>query len=299
MILGGLVGFGIYQIARGWVPTAPNLAEGVRRYTEDRDRVARKAQAVDQGAGDELTGRAARRIGDYLRVQQPRLLGRLGPDLAVTGTTLEDWLVKVLGAAAAALVEGIGLVAAARALGEDIPLHYGPVIGLVFAAMAVIWCAQRLAELATVRRSNFRRALASYEELVAMATEAGRDYRDAMPAAAKIGSGWAFTEIQDAIDGARFSGITPWEALGQMGERYAIKELVELHHALALSSDGARIKQTLIARSETMRANRVTLGLERESVTTSKMRVTNMLAAMLAVAYIAFALLSQLNASGV
>ena len=62
-------------------------------------------------------------------------------------------------------------------------------------------------------------ALSIYLDLVAMSMQAGRGHCEALPAAAAIGSGWAFTELQDAIDGARFSGITAWHALGQLGER--------------------------------------------------------------------------------
>ena len=58
-----------------------------------------------------------------------------------------------------------------------------------------------------------------YLDLVAMSMQAGRGHAEALPAAAAIGTGWAFTDLQDAIDGARFSGITAWDALGQLGQR--------------------------------------------------------------------------------
>jgi hypothetical protein len=91
-----------------------------------------------------------------------------------------------------------------------------------------------------------------------MSLQAGRGHAEALPAAAAIGTGWTFTELQDAIEGARFSGVTPWTALGRLGERFGVPELVDLEGALRLANDdGAKVKATLVARGVTLRMQRI------------------------------------------
>ena len=91
-----------------------------------------------------------------------------------------------------------------------------------------------------------------------MSMQAGRGHAEALPASAAIGSGWTFTLLRDAIDGARFSGITPWAALGQLGERIGMPELTDLDAALRIAhDDGAKVKATLVARAGTLRAQRI------------------------------------------
>jgi Flp pilus assembly protein TadB len=122
----------------------------------------------------------------------------------------------------------------------------------------VVVSRHELRENAQRRRAEFRRSLSIYIDLVAMSMQAGRGHAEALPASAAIGSGWAFAHIQDAIDGARFSGVTAWHALGQMGDRFGIRELTDLDAALDLANeDGAKVRATLTARAETLRAQRI------------------------------------------
>ena len=80
----------------------------------------------------------------------------------------------------------------------------------------------------------------------------------ALPAAANIGTGWTFDHLQDAIDGARFSGVTAWESLGALGRRVGLPELFDLDAALRLANeDGAKVKATLVARAGTLRSRRI------------------------------------------
>jgi len=123
--------------------------------------------------------------------------------------------------------------------------------------MAVV-VQRELHDTARKRRGEFRRTLSIYLDLVAMSMQAGRGHAEALPAAAAIGTGWAFTDLQDAIEGARFSGVTAWAALGQLGVRHGLAELTDLEGALRLANDdGAKVKATLVARAGTLRSQRV------------------------------------------
>ena len=144
------------------------------------------------------------------------------------------------------------------AMDVQVPVLLGPLAGAALAAAMVVVVRRELRDTATTRRADFRRSLSIYLDLVAMSMQAGRGHAEALPASAAIGSGWTFTLLQDAIEGARFSGITAWSALGQLGERLGMPELTDLDAALRIAHhDGAKVKSTLVARAGTLRAQRI------------------------------------------
>ncbi|WP_055478121.1 hypothetical protein [Sphaerimonospora mesophila] len=72
------------------------------------------------------------------------------------------------------------------------------------------------------------------------------------PAAA--GSNWAMERIREALANARIVGITPWQALGQLGDEINVDELRDLSAALGLvADDGAKVRSSLTARAATLR----------------------------------------------
>jgi hypothetical protein len=112
---------------------------------------------------------------------------------------------------------------------------------------------------ATATRRDFTRALGAFLDLVAMSLAGGRGVPEALPTAARIGEGWAFGLIADTIANARIAGRTPWEALGDLGERIGVAELVDLANSLALvADDGARVRESIAARAATVRRRQLT-----------------------------------------
>ena len=111
-----------------------------------------------------------------------------------------------------------------------------------------------VAQAAEQRRHELRRALSCYLDLVAMSLAGGRGIPEALPTAARIGTGWAFELLQDTLDHARYVGTTPWAALADLGERTGMQELQDLGGALLLvADDGAKVRSSLTARASTQR----------------------------------------------
>ena len=82
----------------------------------------------------------------------------------------------------------------------------------------------------------------------------GRGVPEALTAAASIGGGWPFARLRDTLAFARLHGLTPWAALGRLGDEVGINELRDLAAALALvADDGAKIRDSLAARAATLR----------------------------------------------
>lgn len=285
VVLGALLGVALLQLRWVVFPPAPDLVAEIEAWRRGRERA--ELRAGTQTPGSPL-GRLTRWVNETLRSRQPDFLDTLAPDLAVTGRDLQAWLGKVV---TLALVFGLGptvLMLARRTRDPEVSLQWGPVIGVVLAVAAVMLSVRDLRAEATRVRQQFTESLSLYLDLVAMSMEAGNGHAQALPAVAQIGGDATFLELRTAIELAPSKGITPWEALGQLGERYGIPELVSLRSTIELAQDdGARIKESLIARAETMRAARLAADLERANKATESMKQLNLIAAMLAAFYIA------------
>ena len=71
---------------------------------------------------------------------------------------------------------------------------------------------------AAEKRTDFRHALTSYLDLVALERGAGAAPTEALEAAAEIGGGWAFERIAAALDAARQAGRRPVDRPGRAGQ---------------------------------------------------------------------------------
>jgi Flp pilus assembly protein TadB len=256
MLVVGCLAVAVLHAYRLVVPPRTDLVSAVKGWDNARARASR-VQRIGAEPGDEVTERLAGWLAEQL-TRRARDLTGLHQDLAVTGATLEGYLSKSLTLAAVGLLGPSAVVAVLNAAGAGLPFILAPVLGVGLSAAMLVMTHRELRETARTRRADFRRGLSIYLDLVAMSMQAGRGHSEALPAAAAIGSGWPFTELQDAIEGARFSGVTAWAALGQLGERLGMRELIDLDGALRLAhDDGAKVRATLVARAGTLRDQRI------------------------------------------
>ena len=256
MLAAGCVAVALLHAYRLAVPPRADMVTLVERWDHARVRASRV-----QRIGAAETGDPGERLARWLAEQygrRSRDLTGLNQDLAISGTTLEAHLSKILSLALLGLLGPVAILTVLSVAGLRLPAVFAAVTGIGLAAAMVVVVQRDLGETARRRRAEFRRTLSIYLDLVAMSMQAGRGHAEALPAAAAIGSGWAFTDLQDAIDGARFSGVTPWAALGRLGVRLGVSELSDLEGALTLANDdGAKVKATLVARAGTLRAQRI------------------------------------------
>jgi tight adherence protein C len=256
MLAAGCLAVAVLHAYRLAVPPRADLVAGVGRWDQARARASR-VQRIGGPEAHTPGERIGRWVAERLERSSRNLTG-FHQDLAITGTTLEAHVSKALTLAAVGLVGPVVILAALGTVGLRLPVVVVPAAGIALAAVMVYAVERELRDAARRRRAEFRRTLSIYLDLVAMSMQAGRGHAEALPASAAIGTGWAFTDLRDAIDGARFSGITAWTALGELGERLGVSELSDLDGALRLANDdGAKIKATLVARAATLRAQRI------------------------------------------
>jgi tight adherence protein C len=265
------VALGCIQIMRLAVPPRADHVALAGRWYDERARATQRRDSPDV-AGTSWIGRLTTRLAE----QVERRGGQsLQSDLTIIGTTLEQHLTKVLGLATVAFLGPPLILSALTLAGLSLPISIGLLLGVGLTGAMVVVAQREVQTKAAEMRAEFRRSLSIYLDLVAMALDAGRGHAEALPAAANIGTGWTFAHLQDAIDGARFSGISAWESLGALGRRLGLPELVDLDASLRLANeDGAKIKATLIARAGTLRAARVADAEAEANQATESMKFT-------------------------
>lgn len=127
-------------------------------------------------------------------------------------------------------------------------------LSLAGAVVGAVVVDARVRRLAAARRVALRQALSVQLDLTMMGLAGGAGVEQALTDAAVVGNGWAHDQLRRALSTARTTRIPIWTALGELGARTGVNELVELSAAVALAGhEGAKIRATLGARAAAMR----------------------------------------------
>ncbi|MGL5826820.1 MAG: type II secretion system F family protein [Nocardioides sp.] len=251
LLLGCALGAALCLFLFALVPPRLPLASVVGKWERQR---ARQAVTAELDITDvSWQGRFGRWMVTQL-AQRGITLGKLRADLELSSCTLEGHLVrKVIYGLFGLLLPSLFTITMV-ALGVNPPLAVPAIGGLALGAL-FFWVPDlSVVQAAEQRRHELRRALSCYLDLVAMSLAGGRGIPEALPTAARIGTGWAFELLRSTIDRARRLGDTPWAALADLGKRTGMQELEDLGGALMLvADDGAKVRQSLTARASSQR----------------------------------------------
>ena len=255
LVAGALAGLGVYLLVLRLDPGTGTAAAELARLDAGRARVARHG-LVEADTTSDVSPRL-RRLGaglwSALEVRGYRVPPSVRSDLSIVGRSIEAHLgLSVLGAV-------VGLVAPFVALSPFVlALGMSPVVPLwlaIFGAVGgFVLTTVQLSSTAKERRQAFRHVVSAFLDLVSMNLAGGRGVPEALSSASRLSEGWAMVRIRDTMETARLQGITPWAALGDLGEQMAVEELRDLAAALALvAEDGAKVRESLAARAVSMR----------------------------------------------
>ena len=244
---GLLAGLGLWLLLRELLPSAPRLDAAVNRL--DAPATAAPVTAAPADGGGRRAGLAAR-IGAALP-----WLPSPGPDLALLGQDRESFLASKITCGFAGLATVPVLSALLLAAGHRLPLAV-PVLASLVLGGALFLAPDLVTKInAAEKRADFRHALTSYLDLVALERGAGSAPTEALEAAAALGGGWAFQRIAAALDAARRAGRAPWSGLADLAAETGVPELADLADIAGVAGqEGARIIDTLTARAASMRA---------------------------------------------
>lgn len=241
-VIGGLLGLGLWLVARGLYPRPPSLADRLAAHSELRPSSASNTVLRT------MWGRLAVWV---LRTVKGGSMDNVSADLAVVDRDLEAHAVDKLNAG----LGGAGLSAAILVL---LGVARSPL------AMAVIGTAGfvifylvpdvEFRRKAEDRRQEFSEALNAFVGLVAVSISGGGGVNSAMQDALSIGGGWSFDALRRSVENSLLHGESPWSGFDELGHRMDVVPLIELAGALSLSGDsGAKVTETLQSRAESGR----------------------------------------------
>jgi pilus assembly protein TadC len=244
LAVGVLCGLGIFVAVREIVPAPTRLDAALARLDPGQDWVPSAAPRAPRA------GPLARRIAAELP-----WLPVPATDLALLGKDRESWIASKVACGLLGLVFPPLLAGLAMLAGTSLPWTFSVVASLVFGA-ALFFAPDLVTRVnAAERRNDFRHALTSYLDLVALERGAGAGPTEALEAAAEIGDGWAFQRISGALAAARRSGAAPWTALAGLARETGVSELADVADIAEVAGhEGAKILETLTARAASMRS---------------------------------------------
>ena len=254
LIMGALVGVGAFVLVLRYDTGSGTAAAELARLDAGRARSARN-QVADAETSD--VNPRLRRVGAGLWAALETRGYRVPPgvrsNLSVMGRSVESHLgLSVLGAIAGLIAPFFALAPFVVAFG--VPLTVPALVAVLGAVAGFALTTVQLAESAKERRRGFRHVVSAFLDLVSMNLAGGRGVPEALASASQLSDGWAMVRIRSTMENARLQGVTPWAALGDLGEEMAVEELRDLAAALALvAEDGAKVRDSLSARAVSMR----------------------------------------------
>ncbi|HEY3733707.1 MAG TPA: type II secretion system F family protein [Streptosporangiaceae bacterium] len=258
VVAGAVMGIGLFLLTLALIPRRVSLARQIAAF--DAGPAGRSAR-VSSRPSDEKESEFSRRMGIAIAkfcTEQGWDFPSIRANLSLTGKTFESYLAQKVLLAVFGLVFVPILTILAGMAGISFPVVIPVWISLIVAAFFFFLPDLELKQKATARRRDFRHAVGSFLDLVAMNLSGGRGVPEALMAASEIGSGWAMWRIRDALTNARITGQTPWQALGLLGEEVGVEELTDLSAALGLvAEDGAKVRQSLTARAASLRRREI------------------------------------------
>ncbi|KPI16574.1 Type II secretion system F domain-containing protein [Actinobacteria bacterium OK074] len=255
VLIGAVLGLGIYALVRALMPSKRSAVATVARIDAMRARGAayESAQHVETGRFGGVRAQLGHRVSEFY-LRQGWELRSLRADLAVLDRSWEAFLATKALLAAAGLFFGPLLFAVVWTLGFGSSPVIPVWLALAFAAVFFFLPDVEVRRDAAEKRRDLRRVIGAYLDLVSMSLAGGRGLPEALMAAAEISDGWANQRIRNALSDARITGVSQWQALGSLGEELGVEELKDLSASLALvADDGAKVRESLASRAETMR----------------------------------------------
>ena len=300
-VLGAGIGVGVLLVIRAVRPRPVSL--GRLGVILDRPGVSVSTTRAEQ-AGAPVTLNGTQRHLGQLGVGIMRIFGLtdravLADQLRVLHKPLERHAYEKVLAGTAGFVLPVLALTAATVSGVAVSPVVTVAAAVGLGAGGFFYPDLPLAEKVAARRRAFRHAFSSYLDLVTILLAGGAGIESALEGAAEAGDGWAFAEIRRALRRARFTRHTPWEAFEQLGAEIGVSELGELAASVSLAGGhGARIKQSLTAKSDALRASQAAELEQAAEQQTEKMIVPVVVMILGLVLFIAFGAVSAITNNG-
>ncbi|MGW0214840.1 type II secretion system F family protein [Micromonospora chokoriensis] len=277
---GAGVGLGVFLVIRELVPATPALGPALRRLHQP------------PGTG-QVTAPGSRRL-DWL-TGFSRWLRPPHRQLALIGQTSEQYALSVLLSALIGLATPTVLGVALAVLGVSIPLVV-PVLGsLGLALIGALLAHRAVLTKADAARDEFRQAVCTYLDLVALQLSAAHGPVQSLERAAAVCDGWVFDRLQESLRIAQMQMHAPWDELRDLADKIGIPELGDVGAIMRSSgSEGAQVHETLRSRADSLRDQIRTDNLARAEAVTSKLDIPGALLVFVLLGFVVYPFVARI-----
>jgi tight adherence protein C len=221
---------------------------------------------------------------------------RLGSSLRLTGLTVPTVIGQIVVTAVVAgfttLVMIAGLVAAGVISASPVWWLLVPAVSLLFAWRVVLDVRARAAR----RRTELRRVVNDFVQLLAVALTTNRSVEDALTFAADAGDGDGFELLRQTVATAQPMGITVWDALNAMADSYDLPELRGLTTSLQRQAGvGVSVAATIRTEAKSLRAKQLTELTDRADQANANLSLPTMGMVIGMVLFLAYPIMKQIS----
>ena len=272
LVLGALVGGGALLSWRLLFPAAPPLQAAIDRLNRRNELVGIANRDQRPAAGDDLFGRTigitaarfARNLGLDMR--------SLEADLRLVGRPIEQHMAQKVLLGLFGLALPTLLAVFWSVIGISLPLFLPVGVSIAFGVFFFFAPDISVRSEAADRRAEFRQSLGSFLDLVVISLAGGAGVESALRDAAAIGQGWAYRQLDNALEVTALTGETPWAALARLGDEVGVEELSELAASISLAgTEGARVRESLGVKASSLRDHALAEAEAEAQATTEKM----------------------------
>ncbi|MGC4849379.1 type II secretion system F family protein [Micromonospora sp. DT15] len=276
---GAGIGLGVFLVIRELVPATPALGPALRRLHQP------------PGTGRVSTP-ASRRL-DWLSGMS-RWMRPPQMQLALIGQTPEQYALSVLLSALIGLATPTVLGVVLWSLGIPFPLVV-PVLGsLGLALLAALLAHRAVLTKAAAARDEFRQAVCTYLDLVALQLSAAHGPVQSLERAAAVCDGWVFDRLQESLRIAQMQMHAPWDELRDLADKIGIPELGDVGAIMRSSgSEGAQVHETLRSRADSLRDQIRTDNLARAEGITSKLDIPGALLVFVLLGFVLYPFIAR------
>ncbi|WP_320067475.1 type II secretion system F family protein [Micromonospora sp. RTGN7] len=277
---GAAVGLGVFLVVREALPAAPALGPALRRLH----------QPPGAGRGVAGGGRGPDWIGGFARWLRPP-----HRQLALIDRTPEQYALSLLLSALIGLATPALTGAVLFLGGVSVPVVV-PLLGsLGMALLAALVAHRSVLTRADNARDEFRQAVCTYLDLVALQLSAAHGPVQALERAAAVCDGWVFDRIRESLRIAQMQMHSPWDELRELADKIGIPELGDVGAIMSASgSEGAQVHETLRSRADSLRDQIRTDNLGRAEAVTSRLDIPGSLLVFVLLGFAIYPFLARL-----
>lgn len=221
---------------------------------------------------------------------------RLGSALRLTGYTVPTVVGQVI---VTAVLAGFTIVVVLAGLTVAGTLAPSPMLWLLVPIVAALFGWRVILDVrarARRRRTELRRVVNDFVQLLAVALTTNRSVEDALDFAADAGEGDGFRLLRQTIDTAQPMGITVWDALNGMADTYDLPELRGLTTSLQRQSGvGVSVAATIRTEAKSLRAKQLGELTDRADQANANLSLPTMGMVIGMVLFLAFPIMRQIS----